>query len=346
MHDDAQKVAVQWFIKLRSADVTSADRHSHREWLLSGDKHQSTYDDICKEWSDLDGIDDWARGELGQLNLAQNTRIGRKVAPWVVSFAVAATLVLGFVLWPVLDGETQHFQTVKSERRLVTLGDGSQLHLNTASAVEVSFENELREVTLSKGEGVFDVQHDSLRPFVVHAGGSSVIALGTRFSVEFRSLNELEVTVLEGRVAIVPRQESASNVIEKYVGEDRKIPEESVSLSKHLILGPDQQAIVGIEGKIDKVQEVNAANETAWLEGKLVFDGAPLREVVRELSRYVPGQIHVAKEVPDHPVTGIVQIRSTEAMLDLLSQVVPVTPVKQSSSVTVLHAVPMRQPGG
>jgi len=344
MHDDIKKVAVQWFVKLRSADVTSADHHSHREWLLSSEVHQSIYDDVCTEWSGLDDIEDWARGELGQLNLARNTRVRHKATRWVAGFAMAATVVLGILIWPVLIDNGQHFQTVKSERRLVTLEDGSQLHLNTASAVAVSFEDGLREVTLSKGEGVFDVQHDSSRPFVVRAGGNSVIALGTRFSVEFRSANEIEITVLEGRVAIVPTQVSASSVIENYASGGGKFPEDAPALA-NLILGPDEQVIVGLEGQYEEVLEVNAANETAWLEGKLVFNATPLRQVAKELSRYVPGQIRVADGVPDDPVSGIFQIRNTEAMLDLLSHVVPITAVKQSSSVTVLHAVPMRSPG-
>ena len=86
--------------------------------------------------------------------------------------------------------------------------------------------------------------------------------------------------------------------------------------------------------------KVRAASETAWIEGKLVFDNTPLREVVKELSRYIPGDILVDQNVPNHLVTGIIHIRNADTMLGLLSQVVPVTPIKQSASLTVLHAAP------
>jgi len=331
MHQKVRKTAVQWFVTLRSTDVSSTDRHLHNEWLLSDQKNQLAYDAVCEEWSDLDELDTWARSELGQLNLANNTRSQKTSTAWVTGLTVAATIILGIVLWPVFQDQSQYYQTVKSEQRLITLEDGSRLHLNTASAVSVNFASELREVTLSQGEGVFDVEHDSLRPFVVRAGSTSIIALGTRFSVEHRGLNEIEVTVLEGRVAIVPDKLSQSQVLEHY------------SDPESLILGADQQVSIRIDGITEQIHDVIAANEMAWLEGKLVFNETPLREVVHELSRYVPGQIRVANGVPDHPVTGIIQIRSTETMLDLLSQVVPITPVKQSASITVLHAVPLRQ---
>jgi len=346
MSHDIQNSAVQWFVKLRSPDVSSSDRHSHAEWLSSAAGNQPAYDAVCKEWSDLEGLDNWARSELGQLNLSSNTQGRRKVSQWATGLAMAATIILGVVLWPVFSDQDQYYQTVKSEQRLVTLDDGSRLHLNTASAVAVSFESELREVILSKGEGVFDVEHDSTRPFVVRAGATSIIALGTRFSVQHRGLDEIEVTVLEGRVAVVPANISPAGVIEYYADGSGKLVDKVKSLPKSLILGVDQQVVVGGKGHAKEIQRVNAANEVAWLEGKLVFNSTPLRDVVKELSRYVPGQIRVEKDVPNHPVTGIIQIRSAETMLGLLAQVVPVTPVKQSSSVTILHAVPTQQPGG
>jgi transmembrane sensor len=341
MDEAVQKVAAQWFVKLRSPDVTSADRHLHREWLISKQAHQLAYDNVCKQWSNLDGLEDWARSELGQLNLETNARVRYRTIRWGAVLATAALIVLGFFLVPFFDKESRHYQTVKSEQRLVTLEDGSRMHLNTASAVAVSFEADLREITLSKGEGVFDVEHDSLRPFVVHAGVSSIIALGTRFSVHYKDFDSIEVTVLEGRVAIVPIKIQPSSVIEGFENVDQ-----IESIPKSLILGMDQQVIVGAGGDVEPIRVVNAANEMAWLEGKLVFNGTPLREVAGELSRYIPGQIRVANGVPNHPVTGIIQIRSTETMLDLLSQVVPVTPVKQSASVTVLHATSAHSPGG
>jgi transmembrane sensor len=345
MHNEVRETAVQWFVKLRATDVSSADRHLHSEWLHSNEENQQAYDLVCAEWSDLDELDTWARGELGQLNLANNARSQKKTTHWVSGLAVAAAIILSVVLWPVFQDQSQYYQTVKSEQRLITLEDGSRLHLNTASAVSVNFESELREITLSQGEGVFDVEHDSVRPFVVRAGSTRVISLGTRFSVEHRGMNEIEVTVLEGRVAIVPDNVSQKKVLEHYSDPDVKLLEEVRTLPESLILGPDQQVTIRIDGIAEQIHQVIAANEMAWLEGKLVFNETPLREVAHELSRYVPGQIRVANEVPDHPVTGIIQIRSTETMLDLLSQVVPITPVKQSASVTVLHAVPILQRG-
>ena len=86
------------------------------------------------------------------------------------------------------------------------------------------------------------------------------------------------------------------------------------------------------------MEEVNAAEVTAWDRGLLVLDGMPLRQVAKELSRYISGDVEVAVDVPDHPVTGVIKISDSETMLRFLSEVVPVRPVKRSSQITVLYA--------
>ena len=50
----------------------------------------------------------------------------------------------------------------------------------------------------------------------------------------------------------------------------------------------------------------------------------------------IVGNIRVATDVPDCPVTGVIKIREQETMLQLLSEVVRATPVRQSSQVTML----------
>ncbi len=340
MEDTISQEAVDWFVKLRSAEVSSGDRHAFDEWLRADESHQQAFDDIASEWSDLDGLDDWARSELSQLNLNTNL-VRRRKTWWTSGFATAAALTLAILIWPLMQQESDLYQTDRAERREISLADGSRMHLNSASTVEVSFDAEIRQLVLKKGEGVFDVEHDSLRPFVVLAGKNKVIALGTRFSVYHISEEDIQVTVLDGRVAIVPLEQSVETAVKQFsksVSPEIKTPQ--IEPLDSLILEADQQVRVSAAGQISSLMEVRAASEAAWIEGKLVFDNTPLRDVVKELSRYTPGEILVDQSVPDHPVTGIIHIRSSETMLGLLSQVVPITPIKQSASLTVLHATP------
>lgn len=343
MPDKITDEAVAWFVKLRAGEVRSGDRHAHQDWLSAHESHRRAYEAVTSEWADLSSLDAWARGELAQRNLDASLLLRRRKKMWFSGFATAASIALATLLLPQLQGGPDRYETDEAERREVSLADGSRMHLNSTSAVEVSFDDEVRQLVLKEGEGVFDVEHDSKRPFVVVAGKNKIIALGTRFSVHHVTPQDIQVTVLDGRVAVVPLGQPAERAVKQFSSESSSLDSLlQIGERESLILEADQQALVNADGQFVSLVAVSAANEAAWIEGRLVFDNTPLREVVEELSRYVPGRIRVDPSVPDHPVTGIIHIRSSETMLELLSQVVPVTAVKQSASLTVLHTTTAR----
>ena len=337
--DAATRQAALWFVKLRSPAVSSADRLAFAEWLEADARHRRLYDQVAREWADLDGLSDWAVAEIGQLNLSAKPSAWRRGSFWGAGLAAAAAVAIWVLPWlfsQILppDAPQVRYQTAKAEQRQVVLQDGSRMHLNTASLVDVRFSAQVREVVLAEGEAVFDVKRDSVRPFLVRAGGVDLRALGTRFAVRNLAQGNVKVTVMEGRVAVAPRRPATDASLMPV------LPDELTGRAgpDAIILRPDQQLHIPPAGPVGSPKEVNVAKEVAWLQGNLVFEAAPLREVVGEISRYVPGRIRVAEDVPDHPITGIIQIRNPDAMLELLSQVVPVTPVKESATVTVLYA--------
>ena len=81
------------------------------------------------------------------------------------------------------------------------LNDGSVVTLNTSSAIEVSLVKSHRTVTLLSGEALFQVAHDTLRPFEVKTGDTTIRAVGTQFDVDSRTAGTT-VTVVEGKVAV------------------------------------------------------------------------------------------------------------------------------------------------
>ena len=331
---DVLEQAVDWFVRLRAGSVPTADRHAYAEWLAADPEHARVYASVERDWQGLDGLEDRARSRLTQLNL-MGARRQRHRAWRVGGVAAAATLLMAVLIfqWGA-QPSAQRFETVKAEQRQIALRDGSRVHLNTDSAIDVRFAASTREVTLHRGEGLFDVGYDPRRPFIVRAGRSSVIAVGTRFAVLLGGREDLTVTVLEGEVAIAPSVASLDTVP---AGNDAAEPAGAGESPGRVFLTPDRQARLRTDGSILAVEVVDAENVTAWQTGKLVFDNTPLREVAREVSRYTPGEIRVASGVPDHPVTGIIQIRSARSMVDLLSRVVPVRAVAESADLTILY---------
>jgi transmembrane sensor len=91
------------------------------------------------------------------------------------------------------------YETARGEQRDVRLADGSTLHLNGATRVEVRLEGDRRLATLAHGEAYFDIAHDADRPFAVRAGASEIRVLGTAFDVEM-GRGEVKLAVYRGKV--------------------------------------------------------------------------------------------------------------------------------------------------
>ena len=79
------------------------------------------------------------------------------------------------------------------------LADGTILELNQGARIIVKLSDSFRRIWLHRGEAHFHVAKDVGRPFVVHAGGTEVIAIGTSFNVLFED-QVVQVIVTEGRV--------------------------------------------------------------------------------------------------------------------------------------------------
>ncbi len=323
MSDKTRDSAIDWYVRMRADDVTKSTQRAHAAWLAAEPENETAYREVEASMQALDGLDEWMREELGELNLRRMTG-GRWHAPTWVGLASAAVLFAAVIFWPGPATE-RHYETVKAEQREVSLDDGSRMRLNTATALSVSYTPTVRKVSLQKGEGLFDITPDD-RPFVVHAGDVRVVAVGTQFRV-YLDGNDVIVTVLEGSVAVMG---SASPFVQAPSAQQAQAP-------SSVLLSVDQQTTVAAMGEIGAIETVNADDVTAWREGKLVFDATPLRQVVKEISRYAPGRIVVAEDVPDYPVTALLHIRSREVMLRFLSNAVPVTPVKTSTDLIVLH---------
>ncbi|MEX2125858.1 MAG: FecR domain-containing protein [Woeseia sp.] len=181
-------------------------------------------------------------------------------------WASAAGLVIAalfLVRYPGVEGPVISHSTALGEQRSIALNDGSIVMLNTLSELTVHFDDSIRQVTLVAGEVMFDVVADPQRPFVVETGTLSLNVLGTKFSV-YRKQNSTRVAVVDGVVRAVSRRSPDAPLLVR-AGEGAVITEEGVTLTDPLF---DLQKAI------------------AWTERRLVFDAAPLAEVVAEFNRY------------------------------------------------------------
>ncbi|QAY78190.1 FecR domain-containing protein [Sphingosinicella sp. BN140058] len=85
--------------------------------------------------------------------------------------------------------------------RSVRLADGSTVDLDGGTMLVVDIDGDGRRLRLAHGAARFHVFHDP-RPFVVSAGGGSVIARGTVFDVALTAAQTVRVRLIEGSVEV------------------------------------------------------------------------------------------------------------------------------------------------
>ncbi|MDA0347917.1 MAG: FecR domain-containing protein [Verrucomicrobia bacterium] len=278
--------ASDWVIK-QSFGLTAEEQDAFFEWLAADSEHAEFYATRQKTWKHLDILADWRpehslkpNPDLLDVATQSQNRWGKFIR---LSFATAAVLTLGSVLWfSVLDDA---FSTPKRlslgefargyERHV--LADGSTVELNLGSQASVKFDKSYRRVTLESGEAHFTIAKDVNRPFVVMANGVSVQAVGTIFNVRI-SEESVDVLVTEGRVRVDSR--NFGEPVDELVPLEETIQE----------LTAGQNTIINLKEEVPMtiVQTLSAAEletKLTWLKQVINFDAAPLSDIVFEFNR-------------------------------------------------------------
>ena len=154
--------------------------------------------------------------------------------------------------------------TPKGGEFTVTLSDGTKVWLNAASSIRFPtvFTGSKREVELT-GEAYMEVAEDSKHPFEVKIRGVNVAVLGTQFNINgYEDEDELVTTLVSGRVRV------------------------SATGSNDQLLQPGQHAVLNNRNGNLFVEKADVAEETAWKNGKTYFNGANIRQIMRQISRW------------------------------------------------------------
>ena len=228
-------------------DGYSSSRGVQASQLAGGSIHGSV---MAVETKSPASIPAAARGRSPRtIALAASLLIALVVTPWIV---------------PALDWfDTERYSTDIGEQRSVILVDGSQIQLNVHSSLIARLNDTEREVRLRDGEALFQVARDPSRPFRVHTPQGTIEAKGTQFNVHVAEGKTI-VTLLEGRVDV--RQAGGASATVLSPGQQVAIDEHSAT-----VLTPRQ---------------VDVASAVAWTQRRLVFENAPLAEVIAEFNRY------------------------------------------------------------
>jgi transmembrane sensor len=217
---------------------------------------------------------DAARGEHSAASGAESpSRFKRFTSSRLAASIVAFAVLVGCGGLYMLERNAGDVYTTRvGEFHRVSLSDGSSVAINTDSEVRVRYTNSVRKVELVRGEALFRVAKNAKRPFDVNVRGTTVRAVGTAFSVRLHdenSDNQVDVVVSEGRIAINPpsRQTYPAGTV-------ATVRNGRVIATTH--------------------HPADITSKLAWTEGRLVFQGEKLSDVVEEINRYNLRQFEVA----------------------------------------------------
>jgi len=241
--DRLDEEAARWSERLQSSGA-AADRSAFEAWLDGDAAKQAAFDraeqarsvaQMLAETPELRALreETAARAGAGNLGPTWTTSFLRSAGAIAASVIIAVSSLAALWYWrvdvaPMTDVARaivarapdggRLYETAVGQRLVVTLDDASVLTLDTDSRASVSYSDGERAVRLYAGQAFFDVTHDAARPFVVTAGETRVIALGTEFDVRF-SEDVFAVTLVTGRVRIEPVVAVAAAVQQR-----RKVP--------------------------------------------------------------------------------------------------------------------------
>jgi transmembrane sensor len=262
-------------------ECTPAEAAAVRQWIAADpdrvravERLRATFDAAAPphERPDVDAM--WS--EIRAHHPASLPTARRRPFP-VTLVAAAAVLVVAVLVDRAISrrstthGVIREIATSTGQRATIDLADGSRVILGPRSRISTPehFGEGPRDVTL-EGEAYFEVRHDSTHPFRVHAAGGVAEDIGTRFVVRaYAGEPALRVVVAEGRVSVTR------------------------SGGAPVALGAGQLASFDDAGTAS-VRPVDTAAYVAFSDGRLVFDGTPLDEVVSELGRWYDLDVRLA----------------------------------------------------
>jgi transmembrane sensor len=311
--NEISQAAAAWLIRLEG-QTTPQLWDEFQAWIEADKRHEAAFIRLRTAWTHCDRFK-LLRPEDGRIdrNLLSDSNLARLNLPdaehteaessnqdvigpqlnrrqWLVAAGAVATLGAGpgLLAWMTTKRyRWTYFETGIGDSRRAMLSDHSSVLLNTNSRLRVRLASARRDSELLRGEALFTVAQDKLRPFYVKAVGTLVCAVGTAFSVRIRDDRSVEVLVSDGRIAVGNADHAHSRPV-------LSSSAPYASAGDHVVFDKGSWTI--------KHQTPDyVARKLAWTNGRISFDGETLSEAVHEFNRY--NRRHLA--LADPAIAGI-----------------------------------------
>jgi transmembrane sensor len=311
--------AAEWFTRRRAGQGPETavpvrdpkEEQTFQTWLDADPRHQEAYQLMVRTFDDIL----WSIQSSTPADEAPVTRRSLAINGYLTAIVAVAIVAIGG--YGLVVPQFRVKSTGIGETRTVVLDDGSEIRLSAKSAVDVRYDRGERHIILKYGEAYFNVAHDAGRPFHVTVGDMDVRDIGTRFDINRRTAS-VEVSVMEGQVEV-----TATKGIQAQVAQNQARPT-LLGTGDTLRVAPFQHG-----GKL-AVWQVRKTDMTAQGDtgesGRMIYDDAPLGDIVDDINRYyAPGVTLATPELAHKRLTTALTAKDINTFLDTLPLVADVT---------------------
>jgi transmembrane sensor len=316
--DKTATQAAYWQAQLSSDLVTAQHRREFERWLNERPEHKIAWQEVNAFWAGLDYLTEADISDVKSSRVIA-FKIPGRIRPSALfirpALALAASLLLMVSLAYTQSGfYFADYTTAPGKQRNVILADGSEIILNTDTAISVDYSAQHRQITLHDGEAYFVVAPDAQRPFEVETQSGQVRALGTEFNIKTRQ-KDVTVTVYQHAVRVTAENGQTLESL------------------------PEGQQLDFSNDALSAVTSANLQRGKAWRNQRMIFQDRPLADVIAELNRYRSGKIIVMNnDIKTLPVTGVFATDDTNIALKTIEQSLPITVTKITEKLVLLTA--------
>lgn len=296
--------AAQWLARWHASDFGESERAELARWRSQSAMHEDVWQRAKQLTLQMRNVPSSVGMRVLDRPRSAARRQTLRAAALVLAAPALGWLSYRYMPWQVWGAD---IKTATGQARVITLADQSQVQLNTASAISVSFDGAARRIQQYAGEIFVETSHATeykALPFIVQTEDGQMQALGTTFNVR-KHEHGTTLSVLQGAVRITPAHTTQSVILQ--AGEQTRFNALQV-------------------GSVTRLPP----HADAWRRGVLYAENMRLDDLLTELGRYREGVLLCDAEVAGLQVSGTYQLHDTDRILDLLTQTHPVRKITRT----------------
>ncbi len=309
-------------IRYLASESTTTENKMVEQWIEEKQENLDYFLKVKKLWDEPNkNLDEKYHTEQvwKNLNLGMNkSKKSEKTRQLRINIAIAASLIfiigLGFGFRYYSQNRVIEFSAFQNVRK-ITFPDQSKVWLNRNSKIIFAKNyKKNRELKLS-GEAYFEVNPDSLHPFVIKTDDAIITVLGTKFNVKAYPGKSTEVVVTSGKVQLTKLGTSSE--------------EENT-----IILAKEEKGISEGENESPVKTVSDNPNYMSWKTRDFVFDNTNIRDIVILANSVYDVNIEVdTANSKNCNLTGKFSCQSVDDMLNMLKFVLNVDVEKKYNRI-------------